>query len=52
LLCAACVRFACCDLDSNGVITSDELRFFYRAQLHRITSLVRTASSVMLSCHD
>eukprot|EP00602_Paraphysomonas_sp_CaronLab_P009085 CAMPEP_0185026688 /NCGR_PEP_ID=MMETSP1103-20130426/11010_1 /TAXON_ID=36769 /ORGANISM="Paraphysomonas bandaiensis, Strain Caron Lab Isolate" /LENGTH=626 /DNA_ID=CAMNT_0027560353 /DNA_START=56 /DNA_END=1936 /DNA_ORIENTATION=- len=31
--------FACCDLDSNGVITPDELRYFYRSQLHRIASL-------------
>ena len=41
-------RFACCDLDCNGVITSDELRYFYRSQLHRISSLVRGVTFLWL----
>lgn len=32
-------RFACCDLDGDGKLTSEEMRYFYRNQIHRITSL-------------
>ena len=31
--------FTCCDLDGDGVITPEEMRHFYKAQLHRIISL-------------
>ena len=31
--------FTCCDLDGDGKLTSDEMRHFYRLQLHRVTSL-------------
>jgi serine/threonine-protein phosphatase 2A regulatory subunit B'' len=31
--------FSCCDLDSDGVITIDEMRFFYRVQLVRLMNL-------------
>ena len=33
--------FACCDLDGDGVLSNEEMHYFYRAQLHRVTSLVR-----------
>jgi hypothetical protein len=32
-------RFRCCDLDGDGKLTPEEMRFFYRNQIHRITSL-------------
>lgn len=31
--------FSCCDLDSDGVITIDEMRYFYRIQLVRLMNL-------------
>jgi len=35
--------FACCDLDGDGTLSPEELRHFYRAQLHRVTSLGQEA---------
>jgi serine/threonine-protein phosphatase 2A regulatory subunit B'' len=32
--------YRCADLDADGVLTPDELSYFYRSQLHRITSMV------------
>lgn len=37
--CALRYWFNCCDLDSSGVISIDEMRFFYRMQLTRLTNL-------------
>jgi serine/threonine-protein phosphatase 2A regulatory subunit B'' len=31
--------FHCCDLDGDGVLSTEELRHFYRGQLHRMSSL-------------
>jgi len=31
--------YRCADLDADGVLTPDELSYFYRSQLHRITSM-------------
>lgn len=33
--------FHCCDLDGDRQLSPEEMRFFYRNQIHRITSLVR-----------
>lgn len=35
--------FTCCDLDGDGKLTPDEMRYFYRSQLHRLTSLGQEA---------
>jgi serine/threonine-protein phosphatase 2A regulatory subunit B'' len=37
--CALQYWFTCCDLDGDGKLTADEMRHFYRLQLHRVTSL-------------
>lgn len=29
-------RFKCIDLDGNGVLTRNEMQFFYEEQLHRM----------------
>ena len=31
--------FNCCDLDGDGIITPEDMRYFYKSQLHRVTSL-------------
>ncbi|KAG0586111.1 hypothetical protein KC19_2G065000 [Ceratodon purpureus] len=33
--------FKCVDLDSNGVITSNEMRYFYEEQLHRMECMAQ-----------
>ena len=38
--CALRYWFDCCDLDANKVITVDEMRYFYKIQLARLTNLV------------
>lgn len=30
------VRFKCIDLDGNGILTRNEMQFFYEEQLHRM----------------
>ena len=47
-----CIRFACCDLDGDGRLTSDELRHFYKTQLQRITNLVRKFAFFVGKIHD
>lgn len=32
-------RFSCCDLDGDGKLNPEEMRHFYRNQIHRVTSL-------------
>jgi Ca2+-binding EF-hand superfamily protein len=34
--------FTCCDLDGDGRISPEEMWHFYRTQLQRVTSLVRS----------
>jgi hypothetical protein len=33
-------RFVCCDLDGDSRLAPQEMRHFYKVQLHRVTSLV------------
>lgn len=35
------VRFKCIDLDGNGVLTRNELQFFYEEQLHRMECMAQ-----------
>lgn len=37
--CALSYWFKCCDLDDDGYLSPEEMRFFYRNQIHRITAL-------------
>lgn len=37
--CALSYWFKCCDLDDDGNLSPEEMRFFYRNQIHRITAL-------------
>lgn len=37
--CSLAYWFRCCDLDGDGYLSPEEMRFFYRNQIHRITSL-------------
>lgn len=37
--CALSYWFKCCDLDDDGFLSPEEMRFFYRNQIHRITAL-------------
>ena len=34
-------RFKCIDLDGNGIITSNEMQFFYEEQLHRMECMAQ-----------
>jgi len=36
-------RFKCIDLDGNGVLTRNELQFFYEEQLHRMECMAQEA---------
>ena len=40
-------RFVCCDLDGDSRLAPQEMRHFYKVQLHRVTSLV----SQLCNCH-
>lgn len=31
--------FECCDMDDDGMLSTEEMRHFYKSQLHRVTSL-------------
>lgn len=35
------IRFKCIDLDANGVLTRNELQFFYEEQLHRMECMAQ-----------
>jgi serine/threonine-protein phosphatase 2A regulatory subunit B'' len=35
------IRFKCIDLDGNGVLTRNELQFFYEEQLHRMECMAQ-----------
>lgn len=35
------IRFKCVDMDCNGVITSNEMRYFYEEQLHRMECMAQ-----------
>ena len=35
------IRFKCSDLDGNGVLTRNELQFFYEEQLHRMECMAQ-----------
>jgi len=37
--CSLAYWFRCCDLDDDGKLSPEEMRYFYRNQIHRITSL-------------
>lgn len=34
-------RFKCIDLDGNGILTRNELQFFYEEQLHRMECMAQ-----------
>ena len=34
-------RFKCVDLDGNGVLTPNEMQFFYEEQLHRMECMAQ-----------
>jgi serine/threonine-protein phosphatase 2A regulatory subunit B'' len=34
-------RFKCIDLDGNGILTSNEMQFFYEEQLHRMECMAQ-----------
>ena len=34
-------RFKCIDLDENGVLTSNEMQYFYEEQLHRMECMAQ-----------
>ena len=36
-------RFKCIDLDANGIITRNEMQFFYEEQLHRMECMAQEA---------
>lgn len=35
------LRFKCVDLDGNGIITRNEMQFFYEEQLHRMECMAQ-----------
>lgn len=35
------VRFKCIDLDGNGILTPNEMQFFYEEQLHRMECMAQ-----------
>lgn len=35
------IRFKCIDMDGNGVITRNEMQFFYEEQLHRMECMAQ-----------
>lgn len=35
------IRFKCIDLDGNGVLTRNEMQFFYEEQLHRMECMAQ-----------
>lgn len=35
------LRFKCIDLDGNGIITRNEMQFFYEEQLHRMECMAQ-----------
>jgi len=39
-ICNSC-RFKCIDLDGNGVLTPNEMQFFYEEQLHRMECMAQ-----------
>lgn len=42
LILASCIyRFKCLDLDGNGVLTPNEMQFFYEEQLHRMECMAQ-----------
>lgn len=45
---AAPLRFVCCDLDGDSRLAPQEMRHFYKMQLHRVTSLVRPSSHLLI----
>lgn len=36
-----CCRFKCVDLDCDGVITPNEMQYFYEEQLHRMECMAQ-----------
>ena len=36
-------RFKCIDLDANGILTRNEMQFFYEEQLHRMECMAQEA---------
>lgn len=34
-------RFKCIDLDGNGILTPNEMQFFYEEQLHRMECMAQ-----------
>lgn len=34
-------RFKCIDLDGNGILTTNEMQFFYEEQLHRMECMAQ-----------
>lgn len=35
------IRFKCIDLDGNGILTPNEMQFFYEEQLHRMECMAQ-----------
>jgi hypothetical protein len=41
-------RFVCCDLDGDSRLAPQEMRHFYKVQLHRVTSLVSVQRRIVI----
>ena len=41
MLLSGSLRFKCIDLDGNGIITRNEMQFFYEEQLHRMECMAQ-----------